>query len=77
MSIGSKVVLKPPPAEVLVGSLASPYWLSAKDRNPLLDDHPLRAHEQRLMAPLSGFWGPRPGFAARRRTRLLQHRCGE
>ena len=77
MSIGSKVVLKPPPAEVLVGSLASPYWLSAKDRNPLLDDHPLRAQEQQLITPLSGVGHPRPGFAARRRTRLLQHRCGE
>ena len=77
MSIGSKVILKLPPTEVLVGSLASPYGLSAKDRNTLMDDHPLRAHEQQLITPLSGVGHPRPGFAARRRTRLLQHRCGE
>ena len=57
--------------------LPSLYWLPPKDRNPLLDDHVLTAQEKWLIAPLSGFGHPRPGFAARGRTRLLQHRCGE
>ena len=79
MSIATKAVLEAQLAVLPRPVSPSRFWLTlpADDRMPWPGDHMLTAQEQRLIAPLSGFGHPRPGFAARRRTRLLRHRCGE